>query len=131
MSCTLGETGVSNFQALNFILVVLIENDLLELLLRKFSSGDPSTVSASEASTGFRMAVLTALEQLRPDDLDASIMVSRSTSSIIIIIIFIARTTNITFLIFCLFIIIIIVILVIIILSLGFFFSSSLSSSCS
>lgn len=63
-------TGVSNFHALNFILGILIENGQLDLLLQKYSSADAATGTAVSVR-GFRMAVLTALKQFNPHDLDA------------------------------------------------------------
>ncbi|CAA7400661.1 unnamed protein product [Spirodela intermedia] len=67
-------TGVSNFHALNFILGILIENGQLELLLQKYSAADPAT-GTTEAATGFRMAVLTALKHFSSHDLDSNAMI--------------------------------------------------------
>eukprot|EP01018_Ginkgo_biloba_P020370 Gb_30364 [translate_table: standard] len=67
-------TGVSNFQALYFMLDILIENGQLELLLQKYAVADAATESA-EAIRGFRMTVLSALKHFNPDDLDAFAMV--------------------------------------------------------
>lgn len=67
-------TGVSNFHALNFILGILIENGQLELLLHKYSAADPA-MGTTEAATGFRMAVLTALKRFNPHDLGSNAMV--------------------------------------------------------
>lgn len=66
-------TGVGNFHALNFILGILIENGQLDLLLQKFSAA--ADAGTAEAVRGFRMAVLTSLQQFNPNDLDAFAMV--------------------------------------------------------
>lgn len=68
-------TGVGNFYALNFILGILIENGQLDLLLRKYSAAADVNSSAAESVRGFRMAVITALKQFNPNDLDAVAMV--------------------------------------------------------
>ncbi|KAG6556016.1 hypothetical protein Mapa_001956 [Marchantia paleacea] len=67
-------TGISNFQALRFILDLLIENGQLELLLQKRSVVDPA-LESSASVRGFRMAVLSALKHFNPLDLDAFAMV--------------------------------------------------------
>ncbi|KAL2630311.1 hypothetical protein R1flu_014997 [Riccia fluitans] len=67
-------TGISNFQALRFILDVLIENGQLKLLLQKRSVVD-SVLESSASVRGFRMAVLSALKLFNPHDLDAFAMV--------------------------------------------------------
>lgn len=68
-------TGVGNFHALNFILGILIENGQLDLLLQKYSAAADANTSTAEAVRGFRMAVLTSLQQFNPHDLDAFAMV--------------------------------------------------------
>ncbi|KAJ7523405.1 hypothetical protein O6H91_18G050100 [Diphasiastrum complanatum] len=67
-------TGVSNFQALRFVLDLLIENGQLELLLKK-RAGVDATKESSASIRGFRMAVLSALKHFNPHDLDAFAMV--------------------------------------------------------
>ncbi|CAM6098196.1 unnamed protein product [Calypogeia fissa] len=67
-------TGISNFQALHFIIDFLIENGQLELLLQKRSAVDAEKES-SASIRGFRMAVLSALKHFNPHDLDAFAMV--------------------------------------------------------
>lgn len=71
-------TGVGNFHALNFILGILIENGQLDLLLQKFSAAIDASSGTATAKVirGFRMAVLTALKQFNPNDVDAFAMVS-------------------------------------------------------
>lgn len=68
-------TGVGNFHALNFILGILIENGQLDLLLQKYSAAADANTGTAEAVRGFRMAVLTSLQQFNPHDLDAFAMV--------------------------------------------------------
>lgn len=68
-------TGVGNFHALDFILGILIENGQLDLLLQKFSAAADANTGTAEAVRGFRMVVLTSLQQFNPDDLDAFAMV--------------------------------------------------------
>ncbi|CAI9109170.1 OLC1v1008939C1 [Oldenlandia corymbosa var. corymbosa] len=68
-------TGVGNFHALNFILGILIENGQLDLLLQKFSAAADANAGTAEAVRGFRMAVLTSLQQFNPEDLDAFALV--------------------------------------------------------
>ncbi|KAL3688215.1 hypothetical protein R1sor_014524 [Riccia sorocarpa] len=72
-------TGISNFQALRFILDVLIENGQLKLLLQKRSVVD-SALESSASVRGFRMAVLSALKLFNPYDLDAFAMVYKNFS---------------------------------------------------
>ncbi|XP_023518582.1 uncharacterized protein LOC111782046 isoform X2 [Cucurbita pepo subsp. pepo] len=64
-------TGVGNFYALSFILGILIENNQLEFLLQKFSAAISTSTGSAEAVRGFRIAVLTSLKHLIPNDLDA------------------------------------------------------------
>ncbi|PIN26879.1 hypothetical protein CDL12_00372 [Handroanthus impetiginosus] len=68
-------TGVGNFHALNFILGILIENGQLDLLLQKYAAVADANSGTSDSVRGFRMAVLTALKQFNPNDLDAFAMV--------------------------------------------------------
>ncbi|KAL3527892.1 hypothetical protein ACH5RR_012548 [Cinchona calisaya] len=68
-------TGVGNFHSLNFILGILIENGQLDLLLQKYSAAADANSGTAEAVRGFRMAVLTSLQQFNPHDLDAFSMV--------------------------------------------------------
>ncbi|GJN05597.1 hypothetical protein PR202_ga23242 [Eleusine coracana subsp. coracana] len=70
-------TGVSNFHSLSFILSILVENGQLELLLHKYSATDSATGTPASVR-GFRMAVITSLKQLNPDDDNALSMVSPS-----------------------------------------------------
>ncbi|XP_024514946.1 spatacsin [Selaginella moellendorffii] len=67
-------TGVSNFQALRFVLDLLIENGQLELLLKKRAAVD-ALKESSASVRGFRMAVISALKHFNPHDLDAFGMV--------------------------------------------------------
>ncbi|CAI0554803.1 unnamed protein product [Linum tenue] len=68
-------TGVGNFQALYFVLGILIENGQLDLLLQKFTAAAETDSETAVAVEGFRMAVLTALKHFNPKDLDAFDMV--------------------------------------------------------
>ncbi|CAN1813358.1 Protein DDB_G0268328 [Linum perenne] len=68
-------TGVGNFQALYFVLGILIENGQLDLLLQKFTAAADSDTETAVTVEGFRMAVLTALKHFNPQDLDAFDMV--------------------------------------------------------
>ncbi|GAA0159475.1 hypothetical protein LIER_16240 [Lithospermum erythrorhizon] len=68
-------TGVGNFHALNFILGILVENGQLDLLLQKYSSAADANTGTAQTVRGFRMAVLTSLNQINPNDVDAFAMV--------------------------------------------------------
>lgn len=67
-------TGLNNFQALHFMLDILIENGQLELLLQKRAAVD-AAMESSASVRGFRMAVLSTLKHFNPHDLDAFAMV--------------------------------------------------------
>ncbi|KAG9129276.1 hypothetical protein Leryth_015660 [Lithospermum erythrorhizon] len=68
-------TGVGNFHALNFILGILVENGQLDLLLQKYSAAADANTGTAQTVRGFRMAVLTSLNQINPNDVDAFAMV--------------------------------------------------------
>lgn len=67
--------GVGNFHALKFIIDILIENGQLDLLLQKYSAAEYANTGTTEIVRGFRMAVLTSLQQFNPNDSDAFAMV--------------------------------------------------------
>lgn len=69
-------TGIGNFQALHFILGILIENGQLDILLQKHSAVADEDSQNVGAVKGFRMSVLTSLKHINANDLDAFAMVS-------------------------------------------------------